>query len=327
MNIAIRKFCLCLTACSFAGLATPGRSDDPEPTDKTTVAVLVFDRMEVIDFAGPMEIFGWAGFEVFTVSKSGDAIQAWPPLKVQPEHSFESAPDADIILVPGGWVSKVEHDEETLAWLKRRHQHAEFTLSVCTGARILANAGLLDAKEATTFFGDLEGLAKAYPKVHVVTNRRFVHRDKIVTSAGLVSGIDSALYLVSELLGEKRARTIAAQVEYPWKTSGGYVRGLMADRHIPDLKEEFPQSWNLKPIYSYGDQMSWSHEFSVGADQIGNSIGWLTNRIGEIVSWDLQESNHEHMAMWTTKINGVLWRMTAKADVKKSVLSLKVVKE
>lgn len=161
------------------------------------VAILMFDEVQIIDFAAPYEVFGQAKFEVFTVSKNGKPVTTAMGLSVNPHYSFANMPEADAILVPGGDTGKVMHDQQVLSWLKTQQVKVGHILSVCTGAHILAEAGLLDGKAATTFHRALDNFEKDYPAIAVKRQQRFVDNGQIVTSAGLSSGIDASLHLNS----------------------------------------------------------------------------------------------------------------------------------
>jgi transcriptional regulator GlxA family with amidase domain len=134
-------------------------------------------------------------------------------ITLTPDFTYQTAPKADVLVVPGGNTRAV--GKAGRAWLKKASGEAEVTLSVCFGAFLLADAGLLDGVEATTHSWGIEGLKKAAPKCKVVTGRRFVDGGKVVTTAGVTAGIDGALHVVERLLGKKAARWTAEEwMEY-----------------------------------------------------------------------------------------------------------------
>lgn len=233
----------------------------------TRVAILMFDGVQIIDFAAPYEVFGQAGFEVYTVSADGEAVTTAMNLSVNVDHDFESAPSADIVLVPGGNVHDVMEDEPTLAWIRARTQPAEHVLSVCTGSWILANAGLLDGMQATTFHKAFDGMAEQFPDVTVVRDQRWVDAGKLVTSAGLASGIDAALHVVAEVLGETRARSVALHLEYDWSPEHGFVRGRLADQYtrMPEEGVQFPEGTVIDREYAVGDERYWEERYRVAS--------------------------------------------------------------
>lgn len=135
-------------------------------------------------------------------------------LKVTPDRSFESLPEVNAILVPGGDVSMISKNQQVLNWLKQQYHEVSNVLSVCTGSDIVAKSGLLNGLSATTFHKNLDNLAIEFPEITVLNNKRFVDNGKIITSAGLSSGIDAALHLVSKVKGVESAKTVAMHIEY-----------------------------------------------------------------------------------------------------------------
>lgn len=216
----------------------------------TSVAILMFDGVQIIDFAAPFEVFGQAGFEVFTVSRDGGQITTAMNLSVNTDYDLAGAPIADIILVPGGSVHAAMSDEAILAWLTERSGQARHVLSVCTGAYILAGSGLLDGQRATTFHRALDDFAQQFPKVDTVRDQRWVDNGRIVTAAGLASGIDAALHVVARVQGVERARTVALHLEYDWSPDEGFVRARLADRYLRWPEQSHPARGNEHPAHS-----------------------------------------------------------------------------
>lgn len=235
---------------------------------RTRVAILMFDGVQIIDFAGPYEVFGQAGFDVFTVSATGARVTTSMKLKVDVDHSFATAPQADILLIPGGHVDDAEQDQRTLAFLKKQAAGADQVLTVCTGSFILAATGLLDGKVATTFHNSFELFEQRYPAVEVVRDRRWAEAGKLVTSAGLSSGIDAAIHVVANVRGLDAARTVASNLEYQWEPGerDGYIRGLMADMHMRyPAAMTLPEGTRIHKLRSMGDENRWSTLFHVVA--------------------------------------------------------------
>lgn len=194
-------------------VATP-----PPPADETkSVAVLIFDGAQIIDFTGPWEVFGWAGFEVFTVAKRPDPVKTVFDMVVTPDHTIGDHPPANVVVVPGGSVFDTQLDPEVQTWLRAQADEVEVVLSVCNGAYILATAGLLDGLRATTTRPLVDGLTAVSDKITAVHDVRFVDNGKIVTAGGLSAGMDASLHVVSRFLGPERAERIAAGLEYEWR--------------------------------------------------------------------------------------------------------------
>lgn len=179
-------------------------------------AILVFDGVQIIDYAAPYEVFGQARFYTYLVSPDGGPITTSMDMHVTPHFGIDDAPRPDVLLVPGGDVGAMRESEEVLAWVRESAAGADHVLSVCNGAFILAQAGLLDGLTATTFHRLLEELALRFPRTEVVRGVRFVDNGKIVTSAGLSAGIDAAIHLVGEVKGAEAAPKLAAHLEYAW---------------------------------------------------------------------------------------------------------------
>ncbi len=197
-----------------ARLLTPPQAD---PKDKKkavkTVAVLLFEGVELMDFTGPAEVFIVAdrgrSFRVVTVAESTKPLKTMGGITVIPDHAFDDAPKADILVVPGGNTRAV--GKSGREWLKRASGDAEITMSVCTGAFLLADAGLLDGVEATTHHWATDDLKNIAPKCKVVTGKRYVDSGKIITAAGVTSGIDGALRVVERVLGKEAANWAAEE--------------------------------------------------------------------------------------------------------------------
>lgn len=188
------------------------------------VGILLFDEVEVLDFAGPFEVFSvttYLGndanpFIVKTISETGRAVHARNCLKVQPDYDFSTAPSLDILIIPGGYgAEEVEiHNTALLEWIRRQNDKVELLASVCTGALLLAKAGLLDGKKATTHWLDTDRLQNEFPKVDVQRNKKFVDEGSIITSGGISAGINMSFHIISRFLGVEIARNTAKRMEY-----------------------------------------------------------------------------------------------------------------
>lgn len=199
------------------------RGDLNKPMRK--VAILIFDEVEVLDFCGPFEVFSLAGrnlsekpFEVFTVAESEGPVVARNGLSVNPRCTIADCPQPDILIVPGGYGIRREMHNQTLTdWIRAQAEKAELVMSVCTGALLLARAGLLDGLAATTHFGALELLRETAPHTMLRSGQRFVDNGRVLVSAGVSAGIDLSFHLVQRLLGHEVAAETARWMEYDWK--------------------------------------------------------------------------------------------------------------
>jgi transcriptional regulator GlxA family with amidase domain len=197
--------------------------------EKTTVGILLFDAVEVLDFAGPYEVFSRtrltpgvesrrteesAPFRVFTVATSSDPVTATGGLRVLPDFHTSAAPSIDLLVVPGGFGTRaLLQDAPVLSWIRQTAAGALRVTSVCTGSLVLARAGLLAGRRATTHWGALALLAELDPTIRVEADLRVVD-DGIVTSAGVSAGIDMALAVVEAMHGRAIADETARYMDY-----------------------------------------------------------------------------------------------------------------
>jgi len=189
--------------------------NDNEMNTQTQISACfyIMDGVEVLDFAGPMEVFALAGFKVFTVALTNAPVLSQGILKVIPDYDITDVPQANVLAVFGGNPSSFRNDT-LINWIRTYEKHADHIFSVCSGAFALGHAGLLDGQTATTFHSRIEELRIAFPKTNVLSGVRFVDNGRIMTTAGISAGIDGALHLVSKLKGEDAARAVAEEMEY-----------------------------------------------------------------------------------------------------------------
>lgn len=213
-----------------------------------TIALLVFDDMEALDYAGPFEVFTTASrvyvklrntktianiplkesakaiFDVKCIARTTDPVRAHAGMRVLPDATFATPMQADLLLVPGGVVDRAQACPDTLAWVQRMHASSRWTASVCTGAFILARAGVLTNHPVTTHWEDLADLQRQFPALQVHSGVRWVSADggRLTTSAGISAGIDMSLHLVATMAtamgvdGQDLAERTAHQMEYTW---------------------------------------------------------------------------------------------------------------
>lgn len=192
-----------------------------------TVAILAFDDMEVLDYAGPYEVFNVAGelgegrpFSVFSVGLTGAPVTGRGGFTVLPTYSLADAPIPDLVVVPGGAGARALMTEEPLLeWLRERAAEVEVLMSVCTGALVLGAAGLLERRSATTHHDAYDELAAVSPTTRVVRGQRFVRAsDTILTSAGVSAGVDLALHVVQLLAGQQTRDRAVVEMEWMWQS-------------------------------------------------------------------------------------------------------------
>jgi len=189
---------------------------------KTKLGIFLYNEVEVLDFAGPYEVFsttvsnGVHLFEVVTISESGGIISTHKGLKVLTDFSIDEVSDLDILIIPGGYG--IDNNEikniRLLQWLRLQKDRVKILASVCTGAFLLAEAGLLTHRKATTHWMDTERLQQEYHSIEVQKDIRFVDEGDIITAAGISAGIDMSLHIVAKLHGHSIAATTAKRMEY-----------------------------------------------------------------------------------------------------------------
>jgi transcriptional regulator GlxA family with amidase domain len=193
------------------------------------IAILVFDDVEALDLAGPYEVFTTATrmqqrlrpgapapFAVQCVARGMQPVQARAGLRVLPDADFATAVAPDVLIVPGGVVDAAAACAQTRAWVARAARGARVTASVCTGAFILAAAGVVTEGPVTTHWEDIADLRAQFPALNVQENVRWVDRGALVTSAGISAGIDMSLHLVTRLAGSALSQRTARQMDTPW---------------------------------------------------------------------------------------------------------------
>lgn len=199
-----------------------------------TVGIYLFPDVEVLDFAGPYEVFTTASrvalrrepgrdapFRVITLATSREPVRARAGLLALPDHTLDEHPPLDLLIIPGGVVDAELDKPEVIRWISARAAHTPLVASVCTGAFLLAQAGLLDGRQATTHWEDVADLRQRFPSVQVLEGPRWVDLGSIVTSAGIAAGTDMSLHLVARLAGRDLANATARQMDVPWQPDTG----------------------------------------------------------------------------------------------------------
>ncbi|UOQ87139.1 DJ-1/PfpI family protein [Gracilibacillus salinarum] len=191
-------------------------------SQKWKVGIFLFHDVEVLDFAGPFEVFsvtyannGEKPFDVTTVSETGELLQARNGLRIQPDYHFQNAPKFDILVIPGGpGTREIEHNQKVIKWIEGQMQSVSLMTSVCTGAFLLAKAGLLTNLKCTKHWGSLERLQKEYPDIDVKAGVKFIDEGNIITSAGISAGINMSFHVLQRLVGREIAKATAHRMEY-----------------------------------------------------------------------------------------------------------------
>ncbi len=186
------------------------------------IGILMFDEMEELDAVGPWEVLGyWTkyfpedGYEIMNFSRDGGEVTCAKGLRIATQHSYTTVPDLDVIIYPGGFGTRGHLKDHTqLEWLRTQRSRVRVVASVCTGSLVLAAAGLLTNRRATTHWASIELLAELDPTIDVRPDDRYVDEGDVVTSAGVSAGIDMALHLVRRFTNDERARQVRRGIQY-----------------------------------------------------------------------------------------------------------------
>lgn len=194
------------------------------------IGIYIYDEVEVLDFAGPYEVFSTASrvlrrlrpqapapFQVALVGEARRTILARAGFPVEPHHTIDDHPALDVLLVPGGVHDPELAKPRVIDWIARQHATTRLTASVCTGAFLLAAARVLDGLEVTTHWEDCDDLERGFPALRVRRDARWIEHERVMTSAGISAGIDMALRIVARFAGQDLAERTARQMEYDWK--------------------------------------------------------------------------------------------------------------
>lgn len=193
------------------------------------IGIFVFPVVEILDFAGPYEVFTTAArmharahpaasplFKVFTIAERREALAARADFPVQPDFAINDHPPLDLLIVAGGVVDQPLGSRAVIDWIGAEATRCRIVASVCTGAFLLAEAGLLKGRRATTHWEDIPDLRARHPGISIIENTRWIDEGAIVTSAGISAGIDMSLHLVSRLADMELAIRTARQMEFDW---------------------------------------------------------------------------------------------------------------
>ena len=293
-------------SCPVCGMTLAAKQQNQHQEKTMKAAILIFNGVQIIDFTGPYEVLGQAGIQTFTVGEKASPIQTTMGMTVTPAYTFDNAPPAQLLIVPGGNVQT--ENKKIIQWIQQRAKSAKYVLSVCNGAFYLAEAGLLDGHEATTFYDLIDELKETYTKVKVVTNKRYVDNGKIITTAGLSSGIDGTLYLISKLQGKAAAQQVALNMEYNWQPGSTYARASFADKYLRRMTNrrlglEIPNQVSAKVLNTQGTTNQWETEWEVQANSSANEIqNYFENKFQKLGKWSRDGSGWKF-----TGDNGEKW--------------------
>ena len=300
-------------ACNMRLVERGQAAQRPAETEpRVRVAFLVFNGVQIIDYAAPYEVMGQAGYEVFTVGETTAPVTTAMGMQVTPRYGFGDHPRPDILLVPGGNVDAHLQNAGLLSWIRSNATAARYVLSVCNGAFFLSRGGLLDGLQATTFYGLIDALRAQTPNATIVADRRFVDNGRIITTAGLSSGIDGALHVIGKVSGPGRAQMVALNMEYDWKPEGNYARASFADRHIRaifgrGLDLGLPPDYRASVAATSGDRSSWRTVWNVRTTRpVSDLVAAIERTLDEQSGWKRQAGASG--SVWKFVDGGRPWR-------------------
>lgn len=247
------------------------RSAAPKPP--RNLAILIFEGVQIIDYTGPWETFGHAYvagqpgvFNIYTVAEKPGPLTTTYGMEVIPRYTIDNAPKPNVLIIPGGGIRTATNSPAVMKWVEASAKDAEVVMSVCNGAFILAKAGLLDGLEATTTATLIEQLKDQAPRTKVVSDRRFVDTGKIITTAGLSSGIDGSLHVLEKLYGRGTAQMAALAMEYSWDPESKYARAALADKYMPSQYDIESVTTSWVPLSRSGGLDYWESTWTVDSD-------------------------------------------------------------
>src|SRR5216683_875690 len=298
------------------------RADNPAQDDRQKVAILIFEGVQIIDYTGPYEVFGQAGFNVYTVGEKPGTLTTSMGMRVTPNYTFDNAPIPDVLVTPGGNVDT--GNAVVVEWVKTVAQKSKQVMSVCNGAFWLAKAGLLEGQSATTFHAVIDALRESAPHTKVVSDKRYVDNGKVITTAGLSSGIDGALYLVNKMQGFGAAQAVALGMEYNWDPKSTYARAALADEPIRFLRWPFPRekAKGIRLLKQEGDTHWWKKSWEVEGGGAPGVLKWVGESLAE--RWTSAGSSRGESHWTMADGDGNRWKATVQVAPEKSSDKLEV---
>ncbi len=290
--------------------------------NRKKVAIMIFPGVQIIDYTGPFEVLGEAGYDVYTVAEKAEPITTNMGMVVTPKYTFNNCPQPDVLVLPGGSVpQEADPNNPQVMFVKRIAPKTTFTMSVCNGAFWLANSGLIDGKKATTFYGMLNDLKTKYPKIDVIDDAKFADNGQYMCTAGLSSGIEGALHMIEKIDGLGEAKSVALNMEYNWQPNAGFARGAFADKYIRDIIGRtgftLPDGTNSVVLDVSGDKDHWDKSWSLTGKSLSQhdvAQGIVKQLSAKWTAVNTESDGEETTAWKFTGESGTNW--TAKTIVK-----------
>ncbi len=293
---------------------------------RKSVAILIFDDVQIIDFTGPWEVLD-GYFDVFTVAETLRPVITSAGMSVNPRYTIDNAPRAEILVIPGGGgsssgrpgVGQQVANPRVIQWVREEAKDARYVMSVCNGAFILSKAGLLDGQTATTTAGYIELLKKVTPGAKVVADQRYVDNGKIITTAGLSSGIDGALHIIDKAFGRGSAQFAALGEEYDWNPDNRFVRAQLGDMPMLNTFVRLKFVMHAKPLKYDTSNQFWHSEWLLETPQsVSEVMTELNDTIANQDHWTRQrlDSGDDGTSAWTIlSETWGNWRASVHAEV------------
>ncbi len=284
---------------------------------------MIFDGVQIIDYTGPYEVLGSRSRRnVYTVAEKPDAITTNMGMRVTPNYTFANQPKPDILVLPGGGniidgeggrgVGAQLSNQKVMEWVKENASGAKYVMSVCNGAFFLAKAGLLANMSATTTAGFIPSLQSFSPTTTPIYDKRFVDNGKIITTAGLTSGIDGAVHLIEKLDGPGWAKYIALGIEYNWQPDSDFSRASLADVKLPNSLGNLLTATSV-PLDMHGNKTDWEEKWMIISNSSPTEVlqglekdwaaetGWSKTKTEKSrTEWRLNEKTGKKWGGWAT---------------------------
>lgn len=306
--------------CAFGFFLSFQAHAQSNTKQQLNAAILLFDGVQIIDYTGPYELLGGARFNVYTVAEKRTIATAFG-MSVNPTYLLGNEPKPDILVIPGGGniipgaqgagVGAQLENTAVIDWIKKRSESAQYVMSVCNGAFLLAKAGLLEGLRSTTTSFYIKDLKSFSPNTIPVWDERVVDNGKILTTAGLSAGMDGALHLIGKILGNGEAKGVALGIEYNWQPESGYARAALADTKLPGEIYDAFYSGDAHLLIVDGDKNQWTEVWQIPsskpAKQLLDEINkkWSVNKLWTPVE---SKNNTSSQSEWKlTDNNGVPW--------------------
>ena len=286
----------CLSCGMALGISYPGVESQIPRYKQLTAGMLLFDNADIMDVTGPWSVLVHNGVRVISFAKTKDPVSIGGSMELKPDFTLDNLPDVDILIFPGGGLSESNPGDEAIQkFIKEKADDTEVLVSVCSGAFFLAESGLLDGQVATTFSSLIPRLEQNYPEIKVVNNVKYTDNGKIVTTAGLSSGIDGAFHVISKFRGQGGVQDVANHMEYEWSKSTDYARTQLADNYVTGIKA-IVRLFSKAYISSEGDRNQWQYKYLLSGQATSNEVLNVINKeLIKTKKWEIEQNSSNRL--------------------------------